>query len=49
MAKYYTRVKISRIAELLDLSLADTEEFLSNLVVSKTVQAKTDRPAGVRV
>ncbi|ERL86079.1 26S proteasome non-ATPase regulatory subunit 12 [Dendroctonus ponderosae] len=46
MAKYYTRVKISRIAELLDLSPGDTEEFLSNLVVSKTVQAKTDRPAG---
>jgi len=47
MAKYYTRIKISRIAQLLDLSVAETEEFLSTLVVSKTVQAKTDRPAGV--
>ncbi|XP_066140222.1 26S proteasome non-ATPase regulatory subunit 12 [Euwallacea fornicatus] len=47
MAKYYTRIKISRIAQLLDLSPAETEEFLSTLVVNKTVQAKTDRPAGV--
>lgn len=47
MAKYYTRIKISRIAQLLDLSPAETEEFLSSMVVTKTVQAKTDRPAGV--
>ncbi|KAJ8915020.1 hypothetical protein NQ315_015995, partial [Exocentrus adspersus] len=47
MAKYYTRIRISRIAELLDLSPSETEEFLSQMVVSKTVQAKTDRPAGV--
>ncbi|XP_030751890.1 26S proteasome non-ATPase regulatory subunit 12 [Sitophilus oryzae] len=47
MAKYYTRIKITRMAQLLDLSPAETEEFLSNMVVNKTVQAKTDRPAGV--
>ncbi|CAG9857042.1 unnamed protein product [Phyllotreta striolata] len=47
MAKYYTRISINRIAELLDLSNSETEEFLSQMVVSKTVQAKTDRPAGV--
>lgn len=47
MAKYYTRIRIQRIAELLDLSVNETETFLSNLVVNKTVQAKTDRPAGV--
>ncbi|CAH1110000.1 unnamed protein product [Psylliodes chrysocephalus] len=47
MAKYYTRISISRISELLDLSSAETEEFLSQMVVSKTIQAKTDRPAGV--
>lgn len=47
MAKYYTRIKIARVAQLLDLSPAETEEFLSNMVVSKTVQAKTDRPSGV--
>lgn len=47
MAKYYTRIKIARMAELLDLSPAETEEFLSQMVVSKSVEAKTDRPAGV--
>ncbi|CAG9773861.1 unnamed protein product [Ceutorhynchus assimilis] len=47
MAKYYTRIKIDRVAQLLDLSRAETEEFLSTMVVSKTVIAKTDRPAGV--
>ncbi|KAF7281513.1 hypothetical protein GWI33_004593 [Rhynchophorus ferrugineus] len=47
MAKYYTRIKITRMAQLLDLSPDETEEFLSNMVVTKTVLAKTDRPAGV--
>lgn len=35
------------MAELLDLSTAETEEFLSQMVVNKTVQAKTDRPSEV--
>ncbi|XP_017786235.1 PREDICTED: 26S proteasome non-ATPase regulatory subunit 12 [Nicrophorus vespilloides] len=47
MAKYYTRIKLARMAELLDLSTGETEEFLSQMVVSKTVTAKTDRPSGV--
>ena len=47
MAKYYTRIQVNRMAELLDLSIGETEEFLSQLVVSKTVQAKTDRLSGV--
>lgn len=47
MAKYYTRVRAKRMAELLDLAEAETEEFLSNLVVSKTVQAKIDRLDGI--
>lgn len=47
MAKYYTRIRIQRISELLDLSVDETETFLSSLVVNKTVLAKTDRPAGV--
>lgn len=46
MAKYYTRMHIRRMADLLDLTEAETEEFLSNLVVKKTVQAKIDRLAG---
>nr|CAG4648615.1 EOG090X04UV [Polyphemus pediculus] len=47
MAKYYTRVTLQRMAVLLDLSPEDTEEFLSNLVTSKTVSAKVDRLDGV--
>lgn len=47
MAKYYTRVRMSRMAQLLDLSEDETEEFLSNLVVNKTVQAKMDRLDGI--
>ena len=35
------------LAELLELSAEHTEEALSGLVVSKTVFAKIDRPAGV--
>jgi len=46
MSKYYTRVHLKRMATLLDLTVAETEEFLSNLVVSKTVEAKIDRLAG---
>ncbi|KAL5018614.1 hypothetical protein ScPMuIL_004336 [Solemya velum] len=47
MARYYTRVRMKRMAELLDLAEAETEEFLSNLVVNKTVQAKVDRLQGI--
>lgn len=47
MSKYYTRITLKRMSELLDLPVQETEEFLSNMVVSKSVLAKTDRPAGV--
>lgn len=47
MAKYYTRVTLQRMSVLLDLSVEETEEFLSNLVSSKTVTAKVDRLDGV--
>nr|XP_018902865.1 PREDICTED: 26S proteasome non-ATPase regulatory subunit 12 [Bemisia tabaci] len=47
MAKYYTRITLKRMSELLDLSIEETEEFLSNMVTNKTVSAKTDRPAGI--
>jgi len=47
MGKYYTRMSMKRMAELLDLSVDESEEFLSNLVTSKTVFAKIDRPAGI--
>ena len=46
IAKYYTNISMKRMAELLSLSTEDTEEFLSNLVASKVVFAKIDRPGG---
>ena len=47
IAKYYTRVTSKRLMQLLDLNERDTEEFLSKLVVSKTIYARVDRPAGI--
>ncbi|RUS18067.1 PCI domain-containing protein [Endogone sp. FLAS-F59071] len=47
VAKYYTRVTTERLTQLLDLNEKETEEFLSKLVVSKTIYAKIDRPAGI--
>ncbi|KAH0629306.1 hypothetical protein JD844_011269, partial [Phrynosoma platyrhinos] len=47
MAKYYTRITMKRMAQLLDLSVDESEEFLSNLVVNKTIFAKVDRLAGI--
>uniref|UniRef100_A0A8C9WFN8 Proteasome 26S subunit, non-ATPase 12 n=1 Tax=Scleropages formosus TaxID=113540 RepID=A0A8C9WFN8_SCLFO len=47
MAKYYTRITMKRMAGLLDLSVDESEEFLSSLVVNKTIYAKVDRLAGI--
>uniref|UniRef100_A0A0A9ZGG0 26S proteasome non-ATPase regulatory subunit 12 n=1 Tax=Lygus hesperus TaxID=30085 RepID=A0A0A9ZGG0_LYGHE len=49
MAKYYTRITLKRMSELLDMSIEETEETLSEMVTGKTVMAKTDRPAGIVV
>lgn len=47
MAKYYSKITLRRMSELLGLSGQDTEEALSALVVSKTIWAKIDRSTGV--
>lgn len=47
MSMYYTRITLKRMSELLGLSETETEEALSQLVVSSVVRAKIDRPAGV--
>ena len=47
VAKYYTRIRTTRLCQLLDLSEEETEKYLSELVTGKTVYAKIDRPAGV--
>ncbi len=47
IAKYYSRLQMTRFAELLDLDAAQAESHLADLVVAKKVTAKVDRPAGV--
>ncbi|GAA6001379.1 proteasome regulatory particle lid subunit RPN5 [Rhodotorula paludigena] len=47
VAGYYTRITLARLSEFLSLPVAETEQFLARLVVSKTVFAKIDRPAGL--
>jgi len=47
ISKYYTRITLSRMAELLDLSVKETEETLAALASSHMIYAKIDRPAGV--
>ncbi|BCS05028.1 proteasome regulatory particle lid subunit RPN5 [Aspergillus luchuensis] len=45
VAKYYTRIQMGRLTELLDLTEEETEKYISELVCSKTIYAKIDRPA----
>lgn len=47
IAKYYTRITVTRLTSLLDLTTQQTEETLARLVVSGTIWARIDRPAGV--
>lgn len=47
VAKYYTRITLARLTTLLDLPTRETEETLARLVVSGTVYARIDRPAGI--
>ncbi|KAF7591859.1 hypothetical protein BBP40_001056 [Aspergillus hancockii] len=45
VAKYYTRIQMGRLTQLLDLAEEETEKYISELVTSKTIYAKIDRPA----
>ncbi|KAI9813498.1 MAG: hypothetical protein M1832_006296 [Thelocarpon impressellum] len=47
VAKYYTRIEIGRLTQLLDLDEDETEQYISQLVTAKTVYAKIDRPARI--
>jgi len=47
MAQYYTKIRLSRMAQLLALTETETEDCLSDMVVSGTVTAKTDRLEGI--
>ncbi len=47
VAKYYTRIQMGRLTQLLDLNEDETEKYISQLVTAKTVYAKIDRPARI--
>jgi len=45
--KYYNRITLKRLSSLLHLSPEETEDYLAELVVSKMIYAKIDRPKGI--
>ncbi|KAG2716421.1 hypothetical protein I3843_03G127400 [Carya illinoinensis] len=47
VSKYYSRITLKRLAELLCLSIQEAEKHLSEMVVSKALVAKIDRPMGI--
>ena len=47
VAKYYTRIQIPRLTQLLDLAEDETEKYIAELVTAKTIYAKIDRPARI--
>jgi 26S proteasome regulatory subunit N5 len=47
IAKYYTRIQLPRLTQLLDLSEDETEKYISELVTAKTIYARIDRPARI--
>lgn len=47
VAKYYTRIQIPRLTQLLDLTEDETEKYIAELVTAKTIYAKIDRPAKI--
>ncbi|GFQ02660.1 26S proteasome non-ATPase regulatory subunit 12 homolog a [Phtheirospermum japonicum] len=47
VSKYYSRITLKRLADLLCLTFQEAEKHLSEMVVSKALVAKIDRPMGV--
>ncbi|KAK9797011.1 hypothetical protein WJX73_004598 [Symbiochloris irregularis] len=47
VSKYYSRLKLERLGQLLDLPADETERQLSEMVVKTGLTARIDRPAGV--
>ncbi|KAI4317166.1 hypothetical protein L6164_025061 [Bauhinia variegata] len=47
VSRYYSRITLKRLAELLCLSIEEAEKHLSDMVVSKALVAKIDRPMGI--
>ncbi|KAF2757403.1 hypothetical protein EJ05DRAFT_538614 [Pseudovirgaria hyperparasitica] len=47
VSTYYTRIRMPRLTQLLDLTEDETEKFISELVTAKTIYARIDRPAQI--
>ncbi|XP_074576874.1 LOW QUALITY PROTEIN: 26S proteasome non-ATPase regulatory subunit 12 homolog A-like [Curcuma longa] len=47
VSKYYSRITLQRLSGLLCLTLQEAEKHLSDMVVSKALVAKIDRPMGI--
>ncbi|GAB2222146.1 hypothetical protein Droror1_Dr00013348 [Drosera rotundifolia] len=47
VSKYYARITLKRLADLLCLSIQEAEKHLADMVVSKALVAKIDRPQGI--
>ncbi|KAF7044900.1 hypothetical protein CFC21_054065 [Triticum aestivum] len=47
VSKYYSRITLKRLADLLCLSLQEAEKHISDMVNSKALIAKIDRPMGI--
>ncbi|KAL8478861.1 hypothetical protein ACS0TY_030662 [Phlomoides rotata] len=47
VSKYYSRITLKRLADLLCLTFQEAEKHLSDMVVSKALVAKIDRPMGL--
>jgi len=47
IAEYYSRITNPRLSTLLDLPSEEAEQFISDLVVEKSIFAKIDRPKGI--
>eukprot|EP00698_Gefionella_okellyi_P019949 TRINITY_DN6198_c0_g1_i1.p1 TRINITY_DN6198_c0_g1~~TRINITY_DN6198_c0_g1_i1.p1 ORF type:complete len:465 (+),score=103.02 TRINITY_DN6198_c0_g1_i1:95-1489(+) len=49
VARYYSRITMTRLAELLNVDTTQSERFLCDMVSSHGVYAKIDRPSGIVV
>lgn len=47
VSRYYSRIQLARLAELLSVEVALAESVLSAMVTSKVLYARIDRPAGI--
>jgi len=47
IAGYYSKITMKRLTQLLDLSEAEAEKFVSDLVTNKSIFARIDRPKGL--